>query len=472
MLNCQPNRRQFISTLAAGAVVAGLGRSATAYFQPPKVRTRKDVSRLNTNSPEIKAYRKAVDKMRQLPDTNALSWRRQAFIHGRGDNFGNCQHGSWYFHPWHRAYLHYFEEIIRELSEDESFALPYWNWSQTRSIPDFFYGAGNPLNDDTRVASQKNQISDDEVQEFVGPDVVGRIIRNRDYASFGGEPNSSGDDENTPHNFIHRWVGFRPGRPPGNMVRGQSPLDPIFWLHHSNIDRHFSNWLALGHAPPNDKNWLDRGFAHFFDRQGTATGGNLTVRKMLKSEDLGYVYEDFDVTPPTPVPPSRTGTVLAKLVAGRAMLTNRIAPFASAPLSDASALKAWRAVAADQGANQSVRLRIKNLNAPMRQEDQNVSIRVFVNCLDPSPETPITDPTYAGSFTFFDLPHENDDHHPSGVVLDATSAFRRVYGGRAVDANESVRVGLVSVPLFGEGEGGVLKEVDPRQVEIEVLSYV
>ena len=43
-----------------------------------------------------------------------------------------CQHGSWYFLPWHRGYLMAFESIIRDavtqLDPSVDWALPYWNY--------------------------------------------------------------------------------------------------------------------------------------------------------------------------------------------------------------------------------------------------------------------------------------------------------------------------------------------------------
>ena len=38
----------------------------------------------------------------------------------------NCQHGSWFFLPWHRMYLAAFEQIIQFHLEDDPWALPYW----------------------------------------------------------------------------------------------------------------------------------------------------------------------------------------------------------------------------------------------------------------------------------------------------------------------------------------------------------
>src|SRR4051812_43189994 len=43
-----------------------------------------------------------------------------------------CQHGSWYFPPWHRGYLLAFEAVIRDAVTSgggpADWALPYWNY--------------------------------------------------------------------------------------------------------------------------------------------------------------------------------------------------------------------------------------------------------------------------------------------------------------------------------------------------------
>ena len=40
--------------------------------------------------------------------------------------WSNCQHGSWYFLPWHRMYLAAFELIIQHSLDNEEWSLPYW----------------------------------------------------------------------------------------------------------------------------------------------------------------------------------------------------------------------------------------------------------------------------------------------------------------------------------------------------------
>ena len=51
--------------------------------------------------------------------------------------------------------------------------------------------------------------------------------------------------EGLPHNKVHNFVGgvgpLSPG-PFGNMANNLSPIDPIFFLHHSNMDRLWDLW--------------------------------------------------------------------------------------------------------------------------------------------------------------------------------------------------------------------------------------
>jgi len=34
-----------------------------------------------------------------------------------------------FFFSWHRMYLYWFERIVRRMSGDDTWALPYWNWT-------------------------------------------------------------------------------------------------------------------------------------------------------------------------------------------------------------------------------------------------------------------------------------------------------------------------------------------------------
>ncbi|PQQ07195.1 polyphenol oxidase chloroplastic-like [Prunus yedoensis var. nudiflora] len=70
--------------------------------------------------------------------------------------------------------------------------------------------------------------------------------------------------------------------------------DPIFFSHHSNVDRMWSIWKNLG--PKNkdlsDKDWLDTGFL-FYNENAELV--RVKVRDCLDNRKLGYVYQDVEI---------------------------------------------------------------------------------------------------------------------------------------------------------------------------------
>jgi tyrosinase len=115
-------------------------------------------------------------------------------------------------------------------------------------------------------------------------------------AHFGG---SLGLLESTPHNVMHPTIGGPTiGQCAGGMMTDPAcaALDPIFWLHHANIDRLWNRWLALGggRANPTQAAWLNQSFV-FRDENGVSV--TLTGAEVVNSAtQLGYVYDDA----PTP----------------------------------------------------------------------------------------------------------------------------------------------------------------------------
>ena len=72
--------------------------------------------------------------------------------------------------------------------------------------------------------------------------------------------------------------------------------DPIFWLHHSNIDRLANVWLGLGQgrAWPNNATWLNEEFP-FYDEDGNEV--RLTGAQIVNSAtQLGYRYDTDEAT--------------------------------------------------------------------------------------------------------------------------------------------------------------------------------
>lgn len=303
--------------------------------------TRKNVWTLLTRDPWddiTEDYARAIATMQARPATDPTSWTFQAAIHGsysappRGTSFNECQHASWFFLPWHRMYLYFFERIVRAAvianGGDPEWALPYWNYDQpnprntlpkplrTPKLPD---GTANPL---FLPAPRRDPIFVNGGQLPKSVTSPASALRERRFIPGFGGPQSAptsfnggfGALEQTPHNDVHVQLGGT-SNPPcrgGLMIDPAcAALDPVFWLHHNNIDRLWKRWLAQGggRANPTDGAWLTQSFT-FHDETGAAV--SLTCADVLDTaRQLDYVYDDdapapgmpMGISPPTPPTP-------------------------------------------------------------------------------------------------------------------------------------------------------------------------
>src|ERR1044071_40065 len=99
-------------------LAAGAGAVILASQLPvTPARAAAKYTRYNLTSPNgqkaLASYAKGVEAMLKLPADDPRNWFRNAFIH-----LMDCPHGNWWFYVWHRGYLGYFEQTIRELSQD------------------------------------------------------------------------------------------------------------------------------------------------------------------------------------------------------------------------------------------------------------------------------------------------------------------------------------------------------------------
>ena len=281
---------------------------------PPYV--RQSVASLSAQ--QIASLQQGIGAMMNLNPVYATSYRFQANVHGTYDSatspreasaWNQCEHGSYFFFPWHRMYLYFFERILRAASGDPNLALPYWNWSDSsqRALPQPFWQptTNNPLYiaPPGRPAGVDNgtyQLSDATVDYSVAFTYTNFDSPNGSGLSFGGQIASPtqfnsphGELESQPHDVVH--VSLR-----GLMDDPDTAAeDPIFWLHHANIDRLWNQWIAQGggRQDPSDAAWLNTTFT-FFDENGTAV--NMTGQQVVDTAaQLGYRYDD---DPPSPSP--------------------------------------------------------------------------------------------------------------------------------------------------------------------------
>ena len=304
---------------------------------------RQDVATLGSGWNKVLLnYALAMRELDKLPITDRNSWKFLGAIHGfdrqlwidenvLGEDdpipkdlinktYGSqCQHGSWYFLSWHRGYVYAFEAIVaakvKELTGDE-WALPYWNYLNNdnldaRRVPDAFLektlpdGSPNPLSKYPRrqgltqlqpgprdgfslAAMEENdfQVGNDGSIGF-GGGVTGNFVQ---FARW------TGDLENNPHNTVHRLIGGEQGFMANPYLAG---LDPIFWLHHCNIDRLWEAWMNTpGKTMVRDPRWLNGPADRTFIMPvpgGGAAGMKFSGRDTLKDGKLHRSYADLSI---------------------------------------------------------------------------------------------------------------------------------------------------------------------------------
>ena len=207
------------------------------------------------------------------------------------------------FLPWHRQFLLLFEQSLQAI--DASVSLPYWNWAVDNSKTSAVWGNDLMGGDGT---GQDNQVLTGPFAYSTGnwPISVGDTVPYLRRALGQGSPflpssangkqalNSAAYDvapyNNVVrsgfrgtlegwagpgnHNQVHTWVG-------GQMVLTHSPNDPVFWLHHCNIDRLWAQWQA---SHPTQSYLPD-----------TATTGIVSLHDAMKPWDTNPVVTPADM---------------------------------------------------------------------------------------------------------------------------------------------------------------------------------
>lgn len=299
---------------------------------PNPARIRRNVLKLGTAGDDLDWYGKAVAVLRARPLNDPTSWRYMAAVHGypgsASDPFAQpgeklpskadqqtfwnqCQHQSWFFLPWHRGYLACFEEIVAaavvQAGGPSGWALPYWNYSDSsphaRELPAAFlnqldsHGKPNPL----WVAGRRMN-SAGKTLPPTHVDLNALLHSPFEGTATGGDPGfggvktgfshfggTNGRLENVPHNQVHVDVGGLMSNP------DTAALDPIFWLHHANIDRLWEVWTHrdASFVDPSLKAWLSGTSFQLHDAKAKVvkfTSGEM--RSTLKVRH-GYSYEDI-----------------------------------------------------------------------------------------------------------------------------------------------------------------------------------
>jgi len=250
------------------------------------VKVRHNISQMTEE--EVERFRAAIAQMLERPDNRGY----QFFAGWHGVPLQICEHGNSLFLPWHRGYLYHFELALQEVDPDVT--LPWWDWMNEPGIPAAY--------DEAEVNGQQNVLAsapiepqterqpgwptethrdpgghdDPETPAPVPPPLgsfYGWLMESTTYEQFW-------DRCRRLHNNIHGWVGGRTGQ---MMDQNWAAFDPIFWAHHSMVDRLWRIWQASpqGEAP---------GPALLDVPMTFAKAPSLRVSDVLDVLQLGYEY--------------------------------------------------------------------------------------------------------------------------------------------------------------------------------------
>ena len=310
------------------------------------VRIRKSVWSLPPGDPSLDWFRKAVGALIQRPASNPNSWRYLAAVHGvpggmtvppgAGQFWDQCQHQSWFFLPWHRGYIASFEAVIAktivELGGPAEWALPYWDYSESLASnpnarlmhPDFFNrllpnGSPNALWSRRAQAQNGNFNLDNTVvtlnalqfQNFTNASPGSPSGFGGPVTGFNPGGGDNGAVESLPHNRIHTRIGGSTGFMSDPTT---AALDPIFWLHHCNIDRLWEVWRNQGpqFRNPTSPQWLSA--VPFDMHDGSGNPFTFVSRDMLDTTRVlhGYRYDTVPVAQEPGAPSPLEGVTVAE----------------------------------------------------------------------------------------------------------------------------------------------------------------
>lgn len=299
----------------------GPGPNPTPTPPPAATFTRPDATSA-VGQAMLQTYASVADEMKNaIAEDSPTSWLFQWYTHGvrndrskaseltrvyptpgPGRNLANDMWETCQAHrpgqieddflPWHRMYVYYFERIVRQLSSNPDFVLPYWNYSVAGAnhgvVPPEFRDSSSALFQGNRSPGVNNgQPIDQNAPGALALTALGE-------ASYSANaPNQgfcAGLDFGL-HGAVHVLTG-------DSLNMGSVPWaanDAVFWMHHCNIDRLWTSWNNNGGQNPlTDSRWMNEQFV-FADENGNRVVG--TTQDFVDIAQLDYTYDRLEPAP-------------------------------------------------------------------------------------------------------------------------------------------------------------------------------
>ncbi|KAM7207522.1 Di-copper centre-containing protein [Naviculisporaceae sp. PSN 640] len=229
------------------------------------------------------------------------AWNNVENVPGAPDGEGYCPHGELLFPTWHRPYLALFEQVLvshavnisNQYHPDDAPAykkasqtlrLPFWDWAADPTIPEVMGKPGVTVNAPAGPTTIPNPLYSYRFQNPIPSGWGGNLSRYHETIRCLGDDGSvnnitlananmkaegpglkssvydafirstsfedmacsgcGGPNFEDPHNSVHISAGC------GGTMRDihLSAFDPLFMLHHCNVDRLIAMWQAINYA--------------------------------------------------------------------------------------------------------------------------------------------------------------------------------------------------------------------------------
>lgn len=444
------DRRSFLKKMSIFSSAIAITSFGACEALAEAIANRPIRRRIRTGSTEVdqavSIYENAVSLMKGLPNTDPRSWLNQATLHGTASSFSFCQHGTPHFLSWHRAYLYHFERVCQALTGNDNFGLPYWNWTLDKDVPTQFLNNSSSLFESSRGNTSLFSLS-----EFT-PSNLESILDNSNFIAF------SSQLEGSPHNTAHSNIS-------GVLGQANSPMDPLFWLHHCMVDYCWMDWnVNRENDNPSDSSWNEEEWDHFVDGNGdpiSMTAGMTTILPLLS-----YQYEETSIGTTqmsilAAVRKRRDFNEIKKRVeAGgnvdfaigkRTRIANRLKLSLQEGLNQQTSIlvRETEGIISKPESKDRIFAAIDFAEAPPTND---FLVRVFVNYPEANKETGIEDIHYAGSFSFFGTNEmtrthgTHHDHHPKFLV-NLTDTIRNLKKVGQIEDSSNLTLKFVTVPF-------------------------
>ena len=249
------------------------------------------VSSLLQDQKSLALFTRVYEAWNKLDDGHPWSRKSQCALHssmcGHGGS-GPDIHKSWGFLPWHRCFVHFHERVLIANAAQKSvpgaadFRLPYWDWDKNHEIPGFYSKPGSPVYMDRDTPNIAYYTTPDFLSAMLSPGAF------QGHDGFGGAADAEGIVRiYSANKYIYTIVS--------DVMRDPATAagDPLFFIHHANVDRMWEIWSRQNQPlPPYPDDLLNRVFE--FPNEPPQKPFQYSVRDIMETESLGYSYDSYD----------------------------------------------------------------------------------------------------------------------------------------------------------------------------------